>query len=321
MKNSTNRTLRVGFFVISAIILFVLAIYFIGSKNNLFNRKTYAYCIFNDIRGVVPGNAVRFSGINVGNVKDIEITSDSTVVLTLAIRKDYAKFIYRNSIVEISQDGLMGNKLLLVSSGTPDTGHILEGDTLRAKYGIDIENMLSQARDILVDTKSTVSNLNLITEKINNGEGDIGALLTKNTLTTKFSVTADNLNSTLAELTEITQKINSGKGDLGKLVNTNEITTEAKSIMTNLRTTSEKANNVVGELNQTAKSINSGDGTVSLLLNNANTAKNVDTTILKVNSGLDQVSHTLKTLENSWIMNLFNNKTKNYPPTKTDSVK
>lgn len=314
MKNSTNKSIKVGFFIIAAITLFVLAIYFIGSKNNLFNRKSFIYCVFNDIRGVVPGNSVRFSGISVGNVKDIEITSDSTVILKLSIRKDYTRYIYKNSIVEISQDGLMGNKILVVSSGTSDSGQIVEGDTLNAKYGVDIENLLTQVNEILTDTRSVMSNLNFMTQKINNGEGDIGELLNNKTLTTKFAPIADKLNSTLAEVENITRKINSGKGDIGQLLNSNELTDEIKSIMGNLRNVSDRTNTIVGELDQTAKSINSGEGTVGLLLNNKNTAQNIDSTIIKVNSGLDQISHALKSLEGSWIMNTaVGKKKKNYP--------
>lgn len=326
MKASTNKTMKLGLFVITSIILFVLAIYFIGSKNNLFNSKINVYAVFNDVRGVVPGNNVRFSGINVGNVRGIEMTSDSTVILTLSIRRDYAKFIYHNSIAEISQDGLMGNKLILISSGTPTTGHIIEDDTLGVKYGIDIENMLSQTRDILVDAKTAVSNLETITAKINSGEGDLGELLNKKTLTTKLAATTDNLNSALVEVSGITRKINSGQGDLGKLVNTNDITTEAKSIMKNLNQVSQKADNTINELGQTVKNINTGDGAISLLLNNKKTANNVDTTIIKVNSSLDQFNQTAKAIENSWILNVFNKKKKKDNKTantqhKADSVK
>lgn len=326
MKKNINKTIKLGFFVITSIILFVLAIYFIGSKNNLFNAKVDVYTVFNDIRGLMPGNNVRFSGINVGNVKSIDITSDSTVVLRLSIRKDYAKFIYRNSIVEIGQDGLMGSKLLLISSGTPNAGPIQEGDRLGAKYGIDIENMLAQTQDILVDAKSAMSNLGMITSKINSGEGDLGELLTKKTLTTKLAATTDNLNNTLTQIGGITRKINNGQGDLGRLVNNNDLTSEAKTVLTNLNQTAKKANDVIADLSVTAKSINTGEGSVSLLLNNKRTAGNVDTTIIKVNTGIDQFNRTAKAIENSWILNIFNKKKKkddktSVPQSKTDSVK
>lgn len=320
MKNDIHKTTRVGFFVAAAIAIFVLAIYFIGSKNNFFNSKLAIKCNFKDVKGVVQGNIVRFSGINVGNVKDITITSDSTVEILMSIREDYAQYIYKNSLVEISQDGLMGNKLLVISSGTPGTGHINDGDVLKPKNGLDIDNLISQVNDILVNAKSTIANLDSITGKLNSGEGDIGELLTKKTLTSKLGLMADNMNTTLTNVNSITQKINSGQGDLGKLVNGNEITTQAKTVLSGLNTTTTNANSVLDNLSKTTNNINNGDGALSLLLNNKKTAENVDTTILKVNTGLDQLSRTAKAIEDSWILRVFNKKKKNKPQ-KTDSVK
>lgn len=40
------------FFVATAIAIFVLAIYFIGSKNNFFNSKLAIKCNFKDVKGV-----------------------------------------------------------------------------------------------------------------------------------------------------------------------------------------------------------------------------------------------------------------------------
>lgn len=320
MRNDTNKTIRVGFFVAAAITIFVLAIYFIGSKNNFFSSKIEIKSVFKDVKGVVQGNNIRFSGINIGNVKKIEMTSDSTVELTMTIREDYTNFIYKNSKVQISQDGLMGNKILIIIPGTANAGHVVEGDVLAVDNGLDIDNMLAQVNDILANTKSTISNLDSITQKLNNGEGDVGELLTKKTLTSKLGLMADNINSTMGNVNSITQKINAGQGDLGKLINGNEITTQTKSVLNGLNTTTSSANNVLNELNKTTSNINNGNGTLGLLLNNQRTAGNVDTTILKVNSGLDQLNSTLKTVQDSWILNVFSKKKKNKNQ-KTDSVK
>lgn len=320
MQSNTNKTIRVGFFVAAAITILVLAIYFIGSKNNFFSPKAELKCVFKDVKGVVQGNNVRFSGINIGNVKSIEITSDSTVEVTMTIREDYTQYIYKDSKVQISQDGLMGNKILIIIPGNRSTGHVEEGDVLMIDAGLDMDNLLAQVNGLLTSTKSTMANLDSITTKINGGEGDVGELLTKKTLTSKIGLMADNLNSTITSVNGITNKINAGKGDLGKLINGNEITAQTQSVLSGLNTTTNNANNVLSELTKTTNSINSGTGTLGMLLNNKKTAGNVDTTILKVNSGLDQLNSTLKTVENSWILNIFSKK-KKYTHEKSDSIK
>ncbi|MFV0391998.1 MAG: MlaD family protein [Paludibacteraceae bacterium] len=321
MKKTRNTATKVGIFVFSAIAILVLTIYFIGSKDNLFSTKTNITCSFQDIRGVVVGNNVRFSGMNIGTVKDIEMKSDTSVVLTLTIAQKYTEFIYKNSIVEIVQDGIMGSKLLNISSGTPDAGSIENGDQLRAKYGIDIENMLGKVNDILGITNEAVADLKSITNKIDNGDGDLGRLINANTLTTELATTTKSLNSSLANLDQITHKINAGNGDIGTLLNNNKLTTRADDVLSTLNQVTEKTNQVVTNLETTTKSINSGDGPVNLLLNSKQTAQNIDTTILKVQGSLEQFNSTAKAIEESWIIRLFSKKKKKDNHDANDSIK
>ena len=310
MKSIRNKATKVGIFVFGAIAVLVLTIYFIGSKDNLFASKMNVICTFQDIRGVVVGNNVRFSGINVGTVRSIEMTSDSTVVLTLSIADKYAKHIYKNSIVEISQDGLMGSKLLNISSGTASSGLIEEGDRLHAKYGVDLEGMLSEARDILYQAGEAVTSLKSIAGKIDTGDGDIGRLINDNTLTTELVTTTRSLNSTLANVDQITRKINTGQGDLARLINGNELTDNTYSVLGNLNEAAGKTNKVVSDLAATTNSINSGEGTVNMLLNSKKTAQNIDTAILKLQNSLEEFDKTAQAIQESWIVRLFSKKKK-----------
>ena len=85
----TKKALRLGIFVASAVILFIVAIYLIGSKQNLFSSTTDIHASFKDIRGLMTGNIVRFAGINIGTVKDIQLVADSSVIVTMTIRDTY----------------------------------------------------------------------------------------------------------------------------------------------------------------------------------------------------------------------------------------
>ncbi len=310
MKTKGNRALKVGLLVFSAIAIFVFVVYFIGSKDNLFKSKTKITTAFNDIRGVVVGNNVRFSGITVGKVSGIEITSDSTVVLELDIVNEYAKYIYKDALVEINQDGLMGSKLLNITSGTLASGAIDEGSHLKGKEGIDMESMLYEAREMLVQTNDAIMSFKSIAGKIDSGNGDLARLINENTLTTELATTTRNLNNTLASVDQITRKINNGDGDLAKLLNDDGLTAQTYSVLSNLNQTAEKTNVVVNNLDKTTQSINSGDGPVNMLLNSKRTAENIDTTIVKVQNSLSEFDKTAKAIQDSWLIRLFSKKKK-----------
>lgn len=319
----TRRALRLGLFVATAIILFVVAIYMIGSKGNLFSSNTDIYASFTDIRGLMSGNIVRFAGINVGTVKDIRIVADSSVIVTMSVRDRYTEYIYKNSAVQIGQEGLMGGKIVIISTGDPETGKVEEGDYLPIADGLDIQAIIAEATQMLDEAKGTVANLRSVTHKIDSGQGDIARLINENNLTASLQTATGRLNTTLAEVNQITKKVNSGQGDIGKLINDDQITSEINDIMANLNATSERADSLVYQLHLTSRSLNEGDGVLPRLLNDRQMGLNVDTAIAKVDHGVVQITKAAETIADSWIFRLFSKRKKkdeNQPVTTTQPV-
>ncbi len=312
-----RRALRLGIFIAASLILFVVAIYLIGSQGNLFSSTTDLHSSFKDIRGLTVGNNVRFAGINVGTVKDIQIVSDTSVVVTMSVRDKYTEFIFKNSTVEIGQEGLMGGKIVLISSGTAETGQVKNGDYLLVKEGMDIQGMIAQAQVMLEEATGTVANLRSVTGKIDEGNGDIARLINSNDMTTQLSITTRRLNSSMSDLNNITQKINSGQGDVGRLINDNSITTQLEGIMANLNETSVKVDEAVGGLQQTVHTINNGDGVLPRLLHDKELGLSVDTAINRVDQGVYEVTRAANTIADSWIFRLFSKKKKNNEATPT----
>ena len=309
----TKHALRLGIFVASALMLFVVAIYLIGSKQNLFSSNTDLHASFKDIRGLMPGNLVRFAGINIGTVKDIRIVADSSVVVTLSIRDQYTDFIYKNSQVQIGQEGLMGGKIVLISTGDPATGKVEKDDYLPVADGLDIQAMIAQATEMLEEAKGTVASLRSIADKMDHGEGDIARLINEKSLTTGFETATNRLNSSLADINSITGKVSSGEGDLGKLIHSDSITSEVSRIMAGLSTTTRRADSLVNELHQTSYSLNHGEGVLPRLLHDKEMGLQVDTAIAKVDHGVVQVTQAAETIANSWIFRLFSKKKKKEP--------
>ncbi len=307
MKN-TKKTLRLGIFIASALILFIVAIYLIGSKQNLFSSNTEVHASFKDIRGLMSGNIVRFAGINIGTVNDIRVVADTSVIVSMTIQDAYTDFIYKNSSVQIGQEGLMGGKIVLISTGDPATGKVEEGDYLPVAEGIDIQAMIAQATEMLDEAKGTVANLRSITGKLDTGDGDIARLLNDSDLTIALGEATTSLNASLSDVNGITTKINNGQGDLGKLVNDDSITTQLNLITANLSSITKKADSVVNQLHQTSYTINHGDGVLPRLLNDRQMGLTVDTVITSVDQGVIEITKAAETIANSWIFRLFSKK-------------
>ncbi len=312
MNRENSRAIRVGILVFTSITLLMVFIYFMGSKDNLFRSKINISTSFNNVQGVVVGNNVRFSGLNIGKVTQIELTTDSTVMLQLAIVNEYAKFIYNDAIAEIGQDGLVGNKLIVISSGNASSGIIKNGSHLQSKESLDIVNMLFDLSDILNQSKSAMTYLNSIAAKIDKGEGDIGHLLNNKQISNQIDAIADEVNNTLLQMNQIAGKINKGDGDIAKLINTNELSDQLNQSFEKIDELSLKAGYLISELEKTTQTINEGEGAVQLLLNDRKTAQNIDSTIIMLQKSLGEFDSTAKAIRESWVLNAFSrNKNKN----------
>jgi len=144
MKQSKNRQLRLGILVSTGILLFILAVYYLGSKQNLFSSSITVRSYFFDVKGLTEGNKVRFGGINVGTVSKIEIVSDSAIQVSFTIDEDIREFIKKDSRVEIGQEGIMGNKIVQINPGSVQAKSIEENDKLQSRRAVDFEAILEQ---------------------------------------------------------------------------------------------------------------------------------------------------------------------------------
>src|SRR5690348_6320719 len=112
MKKTSGNTIRLGIFVSVGFAIFIAGIYFIGQRQQLFNKTFHISGTFSDISGLQIGNNVRFSGINVGVVEGIEQISDTSVRVDMQINEDTRAFIKKDAKAVIGSDGLMGNKII-----------------------------------------------------------------------------------------------------------------------------------------------------------------------------------------------------------------
>jgi phospholipid/cholesterol/gamma-HCH transport system substrate-binding protein len=193
MKKKAGNTIRLGIFVSISAALFIAGIYFIGQKQQLFNNTFHVSAVFKDISGLQLGNNIRFSGINVGVVEDIEQITDSTVRVNMLIESHTKKFIKKNAKAIISSDGLMGDKIVLIVPGTAGKEEISDNDVIETAKQINMDDILPKIKVTADNTAIVSDQLAQILLKINSGNGTMGRLL-------RDSAIAENINQTIVNL-------------------------------------------------------------------------------------------------------------------------
>jgi phospholipid/cholesterol/gamma-HCH transport system substrate-binding protein len=193
---------RLGLFVAGGLALFVMAIFIIGKQKNLFNPVFKLTTTFYNVSGLQVGNNIRFSGIVIGTVDNIGIINDSTVRVDMLIRKEIKQFIKSDSEVAIGSEGLIGDRLLVISQGSFDAPLAREGEQLASVEPVETDA-------IMFSLKVTAENAEVITEqlaeimtKINTGEGTLGRLIQDTTIARNIDQTIINLKKSSKGLDE-----------------------------------------------------------------------------------------------------------------------
>ncbi len=176
MKKNTGNKIGLGAFVTTGLLLFVIGIYFIGQRQQLFRETFQISAIFKNVNGLQPGNNVRFSGINVGIVNNITQTTDTTVRVDMQIDERTRKFIKKNAKASIGTDGLMGNKIVLIAPGTSSEKGIQNDDFIEAAIPINMDDVLLKLKTTEDNASNITSDLAVIMKNIRMGKGTIGML-------------------------------------------------------------------------------------------------------------------------------------------------
>jgi phospholipid/cholesterol/gamma-HCH transport system substrate-binding protein len=193
MKKTTGNKLRLGIFVSIAITLFIAGIYFIGQRQQLFSTTFHISGIFKDISGLQVGNNVRFSGINVGTIENIQQITDSTVRVDMMIDEHSRKFIKKSAKAIIGSDGLMGNKIVLIISGTGNNAVIVDNDIIETIRPVTMDDILLKIKVTSDNAENITDNLAAIMKNIREGKGTIGKLFMDNEFAQNIDETVVNI--------------------------------------------------------------------------------------------------------------------------------
>jgi phospholipid/cholesterol/gamma-HCH transport system substrate-binding protein len=124
MTERESRTqLRVGLFVLAAIILFVAFVLTIGSQTRVFRTGYALRASFSSAEGLIEGAPVRLAGLTVGNVTRIGFgrdPGDKRIVVDLSVDRRVQERIREDSVATIGTIGLVGDKYVEVTVGSPD---------------------------------------------------------------------------------------------------------------------------------------------------------------------------------------------------------
>lgn len=307
METHSNKfKVRLGIFIIVGLALFTLAIFIIGKQKNLFNPVFKVTATFSNVSGLKIGNNIRFSGINVGTVDNITIINDSTVQVDMFIQQHIKQFIKSDSKVSIGSEGLIGDRLIVVSQGSINAPIVKKNQHLKSVEPMETDAIIASVKRAVENTELITQQFAVVMLKVNSGKGTMGRLIHDNDI-------AQDIKSTIGNFQ------NSSKV-FDETIKTTQ--TDLNVIMKSLMFTADNVKVSTHQIEEIMIGVNGGKGTIGGLLKDTLTIKNIDQTILNLKNsskGLDDNLEALK--HNIFFRSYYKKKAKEDLLKKTEEQK
>jgi phospholipid/cholesterol/gamma-HCH transport system substrate-binding protein len=264
-----------------------------------------------NVAGLRVGNNVRYTGIEVGTVKSIEIVNDTTVEVTMMINKNMKPVIRKNALASLGADGLMGNKVVNIVPVEGDAELATDSDLLLSQRSVEFDDILRTLASTGENINVISSDLKITVARINNSKG-VWKLLSDSGLAMSLKKTMSNLEKATHNADMITRDVEgmlsdvrSGSGPVGTLLTDTAMAESLRSSVSQLQMVSANANKLAVDLDKMAQNLNEdiqeGNGTVNLVLSDTALSGNIKRTLVNVEKGTAAFNENMEAAKHNFL--------------------
>jgi phospholipid/cholesterol/gamma-HCH transport system substrate-binding protein len=311
MELQTKNNIKLGLLVLSGLVLLILILYGVGKDQSLFGSNFQLKARFVNVSGLMKGNNIRFSGIQVGTVRNIEILDDTTIEVTMLIDKKVKAFIHTNAIVSIGTEGLMGNKIINIlpsASGAP----VIEADVMLASQkNINTDEMMqtlyrtnNNIAEISEDLRKTVQSIRN-SSALRTLLNDSGLAVGLRTSLAHIDQATVNTQSFTRDLRDIIAQTKDGKGTVGQLLTDTAFYGDLRQAALTIGNAGKEAGDLVAHLDemvlQVQQDLKEGKGTANALLRDSIMAMKLNASLDNVQKGTDGFNQNMEALKHNFL--------------------
>jgi phospholipid/cholesterol/gamma-HCH transport system substrate-binding protein len=208
--------IRIGLFVFASLVVLLALIYLLGAQARLFEARYDLIAEYREVGGLLPGSTVRLAGVQIGRVKTVALPEDpgGKVRVTLNIARRFAERIRADSVARIETQGLLGDKLVEISLGSPDAPLLKPGMSIATREPIELSQLAGEGVDILKNVAALSANVNATVESLNRS----GAIDALSATLKSAQQAADRIGRVSDQVARVTEQVEKGKGWLHVLL-------------------------------------------------------------------------------------------------------
>lgn len=296
MKDKTKSILIAISFIV-AMVLFVWGFNFLKGKSLLKSQYNF-YAIYENSKGLLPGDLVTINGMQVGTVSSLEFhpKQDGSIIVEFTINKDLN--IPENTVANLASS-LTGSVSIELILG--DSKNLAQNeDTLTSAYDNGTMGMIVETITPLKNNlESLLISLNNLTSNLN----DLLSQELKTNINNGVSSFASSMNNIETISSDIQQLVDSKDGKLTMVVNNLEaITDNFGAVSDSLKTIDynhivTSLENCLTEFNTLLKGVNEGEGSAGKLVKEDSLYNNVNETVMTLQSLLEEIKANPKKIK------------------------
>lgn len=309
MKNKASKNIKLGAFVLAGLLFLMVMLYFIGQDQNMFGSTFAVKAQFDNVQGLVPGNNVRYAGIEAGTVKKLTILSDTVIEVTMIIEERLKPFMRSNAVASIGTDGLMGNKVVNIVASPQPGRRIQDGDLLTVRKGVDMDDILRTLNNTSNDVAVIAGNLKTTVQRIN-GSTALWSLLNDSSIPRHLRHSAANVQAATARaadmaagLQALIADVQAGKGSLGALLKDTAFIGQLHTTLNKIAQVGDRADELAATIDAGVKEvrhdIQQGSGPVNALLKDSAMVARIGASLENIQKGTDAFSQNMEALKHN----------------------
>jgi phospholipid/cholesterol/gamma-HCH transport system substrate-binding protein len=311
MAQNTSKNIRVGIFVIMGTGLLIFSLYLIGTKQNLFGSTFTLKAQFHNVNGLMPGNNVRFTGIDVGTVKSVEIINDTIVNVVMIIENKVQIFIKKNATATVGTDGLMGNKLININASNQNAPSVEDGDVLRTKNPLGTDDMMRTLSITNENVKDITVNLKHIVQKLNSPNTLwsilMDTIVANNAKKAVFQIklTGERTAEATNDLKLIIRNVKEGKGSVGQLLSDTSIANNIQKSLLNIKQITDSLTFITNDIHFISRKIKTGEGAMGKIIVDTTFANHLQQGMIHIKNGSKNLEEDLEALKHSILLRKY----------------
>jgi phospholipid/cholesterol/gamma-HCH transport system substrate-binding protein len=320
IKQNANN-IKLGTFVLAGLIFLILLLYMIGRNRNLFGSNYILIVEFENVQGLKPGNNVRYAGIDVGTVKKINLINDTVMEVVMTIDEKARTIIRKNAIASIATDGLVGNKVVNITSAREASALADDGDVLRSKKPLDTDEMLRTLSRTNNDVAFIAENLKTTVSRLNNSMA-LWNILNDKAFPHNLQLSAYHIrqatakaNNIVNDLYAIVSNVKNGGGSLGAILIDTAFAYNLNMAVTKIEMVSDHADSLSVQLSHLVTGIqsdvNQGNGMVNALLKDSGIVIKLNESLNNVRKGTDGFNQNMEALKHNFLFHGYFRKIEN----------